>query len=48
MNKWTQCQDGCRRRGLAVTHRGMSRRAKLAQQKQETDKKMPRCATVAR
>jgi hypothetical protein len=44
--KWTQGNDGCQRR-LAAAHRGMSHRAEVAR-KMQTDKKMPRRATVER
>jgi hypothetical protein len=47
MKERTQSHGGCRKRP-AVARKGTSRRAKWARQEQETDKRMPRRATVAR
>jgi hypothetical protein len=47
MNERIQCQDGCRRKGLAVARRGTSCRVKVTRQTKKNDRKMSRHGTVA-
>jgi hypothetical protein len=47
MKEWTRNQDGCRKR-LAVTRKGTSRRAKVARQIKENDRKVSGPTSVGR